>query len=124
MVIQMTLQNKFQKITQKLVNNSLWCSTITYIPRISVKNGLENTFEEQESITLKVVVTSVDKNLVDNTNILPTDLQFLVDNLSLPEPKITDLVKFNDKLYKIVQIIPIGVLNNISIAYKLIIRLA
>lgn len=116
--------NKFSKLTQKLVNNSLWCSTITYIPRTKIVNGVNYTYEEQQSIDLKVVITQIDKNLIDNTNILPTDLTFVVAKLDLPNPTIDDYVIYNDKKYKIVNIRELGILNNEPVGYSLIIRLA
>lgn len=116
--------NKFSKITKKLINNPLWCNQITYIPRIKVVDGVSYTYQEQQSIELKVVITQIDKNLIDNTNILPTDLSFVVAKLDLSNPTIDDYIIYNEKKYKIVQINEIGVLNNESVGYTLIIRLA
>lgn len=115
--------NKFQHLTKKLIQNSLWCSTLTYIPRTTIKTGVQNTYVEGQSIELKTVVSNVDKNLIDNVNILSTDLQFVVDKLSLSNPTIIDLVEYNNQTYKIIQIKPLGILNNDPVGFQIIIRL-
>lgn len=116
--------NKFSKLTQKLVNNSLWCSTITYIPRSIEKDGLVNTFIENTPINLNIVLKSLDKSLIDNTYVFPTDLSFVVDKLSIGNPTKNDLIIYNNQTYKIVEIHELGVLNNEPIGYELIIRMS
>ena len=116
--------NKFQHLTKKLIQNSLWCSTLTYIPRTCIKNGIENTFINGTSIELKVVVSNINKNLVDNINLFNTDLTFIVDKLSLQNPSKYDLIQYNGETYKIVELKPIGILNNEPVGWSLIIRLS
>ena len=112
------------KITQKLINKSIWCNTITYIPRTKIVNGLTFSYEEGQSIELKVVISELDKNLIDNDKILPTDLGFMVARLDLSNPTIDDLVIFNEKKYRIILIKEIANLNNTPLGYQFVIRLA
>jgi len=116
--------NKFKKLTNKLLNIPLWSSTLTYIPRITNKVGPNNSFLEGESKTFSAVVTSVNKNIVDNTNILLTDLTLIVDSLTIEAPSKNDLIIYNDKTYNIVQIKPLGILNNDPVGFQIIMRLA
>ena len=116
--------NKFQKLTQKLINMPLWTTSITYIPRSVEKDGLVNTFIENTPINLNIVLKSLDKSLIDNTYIFPTDLTFVVDKLSIGNPTKNDLIIYNNQTYKIVEIHELGVLNNEQVGYEIIIRLA
>lgn len=116
--------NKFQKLTQKLINMPLWTTSITYIPRSIEKDGLTNKFVENTPINLNIVLTKLDKSLIDNTYTLPTDLSFVVDKLSVGIPTKNDLIIYNNQTYKIIQIRELGVLNNDPIGYELIIRMS
>lgn len=116
--------NKFQNLAKKLINNSLWKSTLTYIPRTLSRNKAENTYIQGTNIDISAVVSNINKNLVDNVNLFNTDLVFYVDSTTLSSPSKYDLVKYNNQLYKIVNIISLGNLNNTTTVYEIIIRLS
>lgn len=101
-----------------------------------------NSYNEDEEImiksmiTMKVVMKNVSKNLVDNTSILNTDSSFVMDSETLGkvyydldteriekvEPKIRDRVKIKGVYWRIVKIIPLGILDGEPTAYEIIIR--
>lgn len=115
--------NKFKLLAKKLLGNSLWNSEFTLIPRVKIKNGINNSYEELEPIVFKGVVGIIDKNLIDNINIFTTDEVIYIDSLTTV-PKIDDIIIILDKKYKIIKISPLGVLNNDPALYQIVIRLA
>ena len=116
--------NKFQTLAKNLLKNPLWSSDIQYIPIISTKNGIKNTFSQGTSINCKGVISSVSKDLIDGINVLTTDISCIVSSLDIQTPSKNDLIKINDKKYKIVIIKQLGFLNNTTTVFEFIIRLA
>lgn len=115
----------FIKLAKTLIQNKMWASQIEYFKRERIQNGISFTYKDNGSLTFTVVIRSVSKALVDNVNILNTDVSIVLDAISLnASPTIDDLINIDGSTYKIVQIKPLGTLNNQPVAYELIIRLA
>lgn len=115
----------FIKLAKTLIQNKMWASQIEYFKRERIPNGISFTYKDNGTLKFTVVIRSVSKALVDNVNILNTDVSIVLDAISLnASPTIDDLININGSTYKIVQIKPLGTLNNKPVAYELIIRLA
>lgn len=117
--------NKFKSLANKLISNSLWCSNITYKMYQKIRNQLTQTIVLRKSVDMKVVVKSVNHNLVDNVNIFTSDKSIVIDNTTLQRnPSKYDIVIINQQQHKIVGIYPLGTLNNQPTAYQIILRIA
>lgn len=117
--------NKFKKLASKLIQNKLWCSEIIYVVTEKEENGpgLPVTWGDISRKLMKVVIKSVSKNLVDNVNIFNTDSSFVMDATSIT-PKKEDRIVINGDTWKIVSIIPLGMMSNEPTAYEIVMRLA
>lgn len=117
--------NKFKNLSSKLIKNQLWCSEIEYIvtEKVASSPGLPISYAPSTTISLKVIIKSVSKNLVDNVKVFSSDSSFVMDALTLV-PKIQDYVIISSKKWKIVSINPLGILNNEPTAFELVIRQA
>ena len=117
--------NNFIKITKMLLRNPIWASKITYIPRTKSINGVRSSFEDGTSVSLTGVVRKISKNLIDNVNILPTDIEICIDSATLQQaPTKTDQFDIDNKRYKVVDIYELGIIDNKPSAYQIILRLA
>lgn len=118
--------NKFKNLASKLIKNKLWCSEISYIVTSrdeSTRPGFPTSWLVSKRIALKVVIKSVSKNLVDNVNIFNTDSSIVIDATTLI-PKPQDYIVIKTQRWKIVAIIPLGVMDNEPTAYEIVMRLA
>lgn len=117
--------NKFKKLASKLIQNTLWCSEIIYVvtEKEEIGPGLPAAWAEASRSTMKVVIKSVSKNLVDNVNIFNTDSSFVMDATSIV-PKKEDRIIINEDTWKIVSLIPLGTMSNEPTAFEIIMRLA
>lgn len=68
-------------------------------------------------------VKRVSSNLVDNVNIFNTDLD-VIFSAEILVPSTKDLVSFAGNTYKIISVLPLGILDNETTLYELIVRLA
>lgn len=117
--------NKFKNLAGKLLKNPLWSSKIVYNQVEMQDMGLAVPKRKviTNSIEMLCVIRSVSKNLIDNEKILNTDSSFVIDSLTLI-PNKEDLIEVDEKTYKIVTIIPLGILDNEPTAYEIVMRLA
>lgn len=71
--------NAFLKVTNLLLKNPMWASSITYIPRINSGSAVRTVYTDGESKTFLGVVRRINKNLYKDEQILPTDSSIVVD---------------------------------------------
>ena len=117
--------NKFIKITKLLLRNPIWASSIEYIPRIKSVDGVRSSYSDGKSITLMGVVRKISKNLIDNVNIMPTDLEICIDSETLQtKPSKSDQILIDKQRYKIIDIYELGIIDNKPSAFQIILRLA
>lgn len=117
--------NRFKKLASRLLQNKLWCSEIIYVVTQPEQDGpgLPIVYGDISRKMMKVIIKSVSKNLVDNVNILNTDSSFTIDvGTLIPKPQ--DYIVIGQDEWKIVAIIPLGIINNEPTLHEVVMRLA
>jgi hypothetical protein len=117
--------NKFKNLAGKLLKNPLWSSKIKYYQVEMQKTGIAMPEKPliKNVVDILCVIGSVSKNLVDNEKIFNTDSSIVIDSLTLVPSKY-DFVEINNERYKIVAIMPLGIMDNEPTAFEIVLRVA
>lgn len=116
--------NKFSNLAKKLISNHFWDSTITIKQLEQSTNSNNRTIFTVKRIleNIKCIACLVDQKYV-NDLILASDQQFTVAFIDMPSDMNYNNkfeIVYNNKTYKVKQIICVGNLNNESTIIKFI----